>query len=101
MNRLTLVIGNKNYSSWSLRAWLALKQSGAAFDELRIPLDTAIERRDQACHLFGLPKTGEDYEPQTTEEAILQSHTVVAGLVNTYRKHKRDRRDPDRRNEGE
>ena len=39
MNRLTLVIGNKNYSSWSLRAWLSLKQSGAAFDELRIPLD--------------------------------------------------------------
>ena len=44
MNRLTLVIGNKNYSSWSLRAWLALKQSGAAFDELRIPLDTATTR---------------------------------------------------------
>ncbi len=64
-------------------------------------LNLAIERRDQACHLFGLPKTGEDYEPQTTEEAILQSHSGVAGLVNTYRKHKRDRRDPDRRNEGE
>ena len=44
MNRLTLVIGNKNYSSWSLRAWLALKQSGAAFDELRIPLETATTR---------------------------------------------------------
>ena len=44
MNRLTLVIGNKNYSSWSLRAWLALRQSGAAFDELRIPLDTATTR---------------------------------------------------------
>ncbi len=38
MNRLTLVIGNKNYSSWSLRAWLALKKTGAEFDELLIPL---------------------------------------------------------------
>jgi glutathione S-transferase len=39
MARFTLVIGNKNYSSWSLRAWLALWQTGAAFDEVVIPLD--------------------------------------------------------------
>jgi len=36
---LTLVIGNKNYSSWSLRPWLAMKMAGVAFDESRIPLD--------------------------------------------------------------
>ena len=36
---LTLVIGNKNYSSWSLRPWLAMKMAGVAFSELRIPLD--------------------------------------------------------------
>ena len=36
---LTLVIGNKNYSSWSLRPWLAMSMAGIAFDELRIPLD--------------------------------------------------------------
>jgi glutathione S-transferase len=35
-----LVIGNKNYSSWSLRAWLYLKQTGVEFSELRLPLDT-------------------------------------------------------------
>ena len=34
----TLYIGNKNYSSWSLRAWLTLKQAGVAFDEVVIPL---------------------------------------------------------------
>jgi glutathione S-transferase len=37
-DRPTLVIGNKNYSSWSLRPWLAMKQAGIAFDEIRIPL---------------------------------------------------------------
>ena len=37
---LTLVIGNKNYSSWSLRAWLLLAESAIPFDEIRIPLDT-------------------------------------------------------------
>ena len=28
---LTLVIGNKNYSSWSLRPWLAMRQAGGCF----------------------------------------------------------------------
>jgi|SRR5688572_10458957 len=35
-----LVIGNKNYSSWSLRPWLLLRQSGIAFEERRLSLDT-------------------------------------------------------------
>jgi glutathione S-transferase len=35
---LTLVIGNKNYSSWSLRPWLAMRVVGIAFDEKLIPL---------------------------------------------------------------
>lgn len=34
-----LIIGNKNYSSWSLRAWLLLREAGIEFDEHRIPLD--------------------------------------------------------------
>jgi glutathione S-transferase len=35
---MKLIIGNKNYSSWSLRAWLAVKQSGLAFEELTVPI---------------------------------------------------------------
>lgn len=35
-----LYIGNKNYSSWSLRAWLLLSEAGIDFDEVRVPLDT-------------------------------------------------------------
>ena len=38
MSDLTLVIGNKASSSWSLRPWLALKQIGVPFDEITIPL---------------------------------------------------------------
>lgn len=37
---LKLVIGNKNYSSWSMRPWVALKASNIAFDEVFIPLYT-------------------------------------------------------------
>lgn len=39
MGQLTLVIGNKNYSSWSLRPWLLLKQVGLDFAEIMIDLD--------------------------------------------------------------
>lgn len=37
----TLIIGNKNYSSWSLRAWLLLREAGIDFDEHLIALNTA------------------------------------------------------------
>jgi glutathione S-transferase len=40
MSDYTLVIGNKNYSSWSLRPWLAMRQAGVPFREVRIPLYT-------------------------------------------------------------
>lgn len=40
MSDYTLVIGNKNYSSWSLRPWLLMRQAGLPFREIRIPLYT-------------------------------------------------------------
>jgi glutathione S-transferase len=38
---LKLIIGNKNYSSWSMRPWIAMKVAGIAFDETVISLDAA------------------------------------------------------------
>ena len=38
MSNLVLVIGNKAYSSWSLRPWLLMKQAGIAFEEIRLSL---------------------------------------------------------------
>jgi glutathione S-transferase len=46
MANLTLVIGTKKYSSWSLRPWLALKHAGLPFEEVEIDLrqpDTSAE----------------------------------------------------------
>ncbi|HZS40678.1 MAG TPA: glutathione S-transferase family protein [Polyangia bacterium] len=40
MANYTLILGSKNYSSWSLRAWLCARHSGARFDEQVIALDT-------------------------------------------------------------
>ena len=48
---MKLIVGNKNYSSWSLRGWLAAKQSGLMFEEITVPLYTdewdAVKTADQ------------------------------------------------------
>jgi len=43
-----LIIGNKNYSSWSLRAWFLMREAGIDFDEHRIALDTEATAREIA-----------------------------------------------------
>lgn len=37
---LKLYIGNKNYSSWSMRPWVLLKQAGIAFEEVKVRFDS-------------------------------------------------------------
>jgi glutathione S-transferase len=60
---MKLIIGNKNYSSWSLRGWLAAKQSGLGFEEIQVPL------------------YGEDWDAQKKEtEAIAPSSGKVPVL---------------------
>ncbi len=49
---LRLVIGNKAYSSWSMRGWLAAKQAGLPFEEVMAPLyDGDWEQRRKAADL--------------------------------------------------
>ena len=38
---MQLVIGNKNYSSWSMRPWVLMRQAGIAFEEVRLRFDDA------------------------------------------------------------
>ena len=66
MPALTLVLGNKNYSSWSMRPWLALRAAGISFDELVIPLDR--------------PETAEQiarYSPSGRVPALLDADLTV------------------------
>jgi glutathione S-transferase len=50
MAKLHLIIGNKNYSSWSLRPWLAMTMAALPFDETIIPLDTPSTKKQIAKH---------------------------------------------------
>jgi glutathione S-transferase len=52
---LRLIIGNKNYSSWSLRPWIAMKTAGIAFAETVISLD-APDFKAQITALSGAGK---------------------------------------------
>jgi len=44
---LQLVIGDKNWSSWSLRPWLAMKKTGLAFEEVDVTLREGAETKAQ------------------------------------------------------
>jgi glutathione S-transferase len=44
---LKLIIGNKNYSSWSMRPWLALRANTIPFEEVFVPLYTGVKDKDR------------------------------------------------------
>jgi glutathione S-transferase len=47
---LTLIIGNKNYSSWSFRPWIAMKAAGIPFEETVISLDAVDFKARVSAH---------------------------------------------------
>jgi glutathione S-transferase len=65
---LKLFIGNKTYSSWSLRGWLAAKQSGLLFEEVVVPLynEDWDKRRE-----------GDEFAPSSGKVPILWDGDVV------------------------
>ena len=59
---MKLIIGNRAYSSWSMRGWLAMKQSGVEFEELVVPMfDEAWEKR----------RAGDEFAPSLGKVPIL------------------------------
>ncbi len=59
---MRLIIGNKNYSSWSLRPWILLKHARIKFEEVRIPLFTNEGERmlDELCPAKQVPVLYDD-----------------------------------------
>ncbi len=50
MPEATLVLANRNYSSWSFRGWLAVRQAGLPVEEVVIPLDQPTTAAEIAKH---------------------------------------------------
>jgi glutathione S-transferase len=55
---MQLYIGNKNYSSWSMRPWVLLRQFGIAFDEVMVRFDSFEAGSTFKTTLAGLSPTG-------------------------------------------
>jgi len=77
---LTLVIGDKNISSWSLRAALALELTGAPYDEVLVHLDRADT---QACILAHSP-TGRVPLLKTEEGPVWDSLAIAEYLAERF-----------------
>ncbi len=58
MADVTLYIGNKNYSSWSLRPWLALRWAGISFDERVIQLGMMGYGKSQVKDILAVSPSG-------------------------------------------
>ncbi len=55
---LKLYIGNKNYSSWSMRPWVLLKQAGIDFEEVMVRFDSFDSQSQFKTTLSKLSPTG-------------------------------------------
>ena len=55
---LQLYIGNKNYSSWSMRPWVLLRQAGIAFDEVLVRFDSFDETSEFKQRIHAVSPTG-------------------------------------------
>lgn len=65
---LKLFIGNKAYSSWSLRGWLAVRQSGLPYEEIVVPLyDQDWDKR----------REGDEFAPSSGKVPILWDDDIV------------------------
>ncbi|WP_263142373.1 glutathione S-transferase family protein [Pseudomonas sp. RIT-PI-AD] len=77
---LTLVIGNKTYSSWSLRAALALELSGAPYEERRI----SLYRADSRALLQAQSPTGKVPVLHTEEGPVWDSLAIAEYLAERF-----------------
>jgi glutathione S-transferase len=81
MSTYTLVIGNKNLSSWSLRPWLALKMAGVPFDEIQVRLDQPETRASigqySAAGKVPVLKIAEDGKTQTVWDSLAICETIA------------------------
>jgi glutathione S-transferase len=73
--KLQLVIGNKNYSSWSMRPWILLKQSGIAFEEVQLKFgdDTKVIGIEKFSAARKVPVLMVDGEPVWDSLAICET----------------------------
>ncbi|MEQ9608183.1 MAG: glutathione S-transferase family protein [Kiloniellaceae bacterium] len=80
MTDYTLILGNKTYSSWSLRGWLLAKQAGISFGEVVIPL----RQPDTRAQILHHSPAGRVPTLVADGEAVWDSLAIAEYLAETY-----------------
>lgn len=80
MSEFTIVLGNKAYSSWSLRGWLPLKLCGVSFDEIIVPL----RQSDSKERLLDASSAGKVPVLKTPQGAIWDSLAIAEYLAERF-----------------
>lgn len=80
MSTLTLYIGNKNFSSWSMRAWLAMKATGADFKEVMIRLREPQSKQQ----LLKISPVGQVPALQTGHQVVWDSLAIGETLAEMF-----------------
>ncbi|WP_036287182.1 glutathione S-transferase family protein [Methylosinus sp. PW1] len=77
---LALLIGNKGYSSWSLRAWLLLTQLGIEFEEILVPLYQA----DSKAKLLAFSPAGKVPALRADDILVWESLAIVEFIAERF-----------------
>ena len=81
---LQLYIGNKNYSSWSLRPWLLMRQAGIAFEEVPLRFDSFEAGSQFKQSLAGISPTGKVPVLVDGPLAVWDTLAIVETLAERY-----------------
>jgi len=80
MARLTLAIGNKNHSSWSLRPWLALKAAGVDFEEYPV----LLRQPDSKARILAFSPAGKVPALLAGDLLVWDSLSICEYVAETY-----------------
>ena len=82
LDMLKLVIGNKNYSSWSMRPWLALRANHIPFEEIFIPLYTDAAADKQ--RILGFSRAGKVPALVDGDVTVWDSLSIIEYLAEKF-----------------
>ncbi|MEM9205012.1 MAG: glutathione S-transferase family protein [Pseudomonadota bacterium] len=81
---LTLIIGNKNYSSWSFRPWIAMTEAGIVFDEIVVPLPETGGRAGEDPILLKHSPSGKVPVLRDGDLTVWESLAIIEHIAETH-----------------
>ena len=86
---LILVIGNKNYSSWSMRPWVLLKEFGIAFDEVMLKFESRewAERIAVLAPARKVPTLWDGEAGAKTSVAVWETIAIIEYIADKFPQH--------------